>query len=347
MTAERRARIRARELTDHRVERMHQLLTQRDTDSIAQLHLDAIRELQLWSEIEIVPLQEGTDSDCSIAGLYLDDTAPPRIGIVRSNSRARENFTALHELGHHLQRTDLDLASELGDQPDRGRQLEEDTADRFAASVLIPSALTSRILGDGTPTAAQVVQLWQHASASRAAVCVAAARQLETPGHVLLLDPEGTVSFCATKGDYRLRRGSDQSTTEIHRHYAQSSRSVVATQTRFVYRDGTQGTELYAQATNMHGYTVVVAVTDHAPWEALSLSSTDAPVLGGWHECATCGDVFRSWERCERGCGGYRCTNGHCDCPTYLKEQICNSCFEVKPAHLFAAGSTSCTDCLN
>ncbi len=326
---------------------MHQLLACRDADSLAQLRTDAIRELQLWSELEVVSLSEDSTSDCSIAGLYLHDTDPPRIGIVRSNSRARENFTALHELGHHLQRSDLELASELGDQPDRGRQLEEDTADRFAASILIPSGLISTIIGEGTPTAVQVVELWQQAAASRAAVCVAAARQLEAPGHVLLFNPDGTVSFCATKGEYRLRRGSDQSTTEIYRQYAQSSRTVVSTRTRFVYRDGTRGAELYVQATDMQGYTLAVAVTDHAPWEALSLSSTAAPILGGWHECGTCGDVFRSWERCERGCGGYRCTNGHCNCPTYLKEQTCHSCFEVKPAHLFTAGSDTCADCMS
>src|SRR5205823_4926986 len=131
------------------------------------------------------------------------------------------------------------------------------------------------------------------------------AQQLGSPGHVLLLDGDGAVNFCATRGEFRLARGSDQSSTEIWRAFQRTRRSTAQAKTRFVYREGIQGGELYAEATSIDGYTVVVAVTDGAPWERLALSSTSEAVVGGWHTCLVCAETFRSFELCERGCGSY------------------------------------------
>ena len=104
---------------------------------------------------------------------------------------------------------------------------------------------------------------------------------------------------------------------------------------------------LYAQATNLDGYVLIVAVVDGAPWEALALSSRAPTVLGGWHSCAICGNVFKSWDEapCEI-CGTIKCPDcGRCDCPSRVVERKCVSCNMIKPAQFFVTDNLICIDC--
>lgn len=54
-----------------------------------------------------------------------------------SASRARRDFTALHELGHHLQQNSFDLMEAFARQPDGGVLLEDTACDAFAAEILL------------------------------------------------------------------------------------------------------------------------------------------------------------------------------------------------------------------
>jgi Zn-dependent peptidase ImmA (M78 family) len=343
MTVERESKILARLRVAERVEAMLAIVRDRDPNLLERLRLDAIKEMRTWTTVVLKELQQSPKSECNIAGVYLSEAVPPEIGVFVSLSKRRASFTALHEFGHHLQLYP-ELVDQLGDQPDRGRVLEEMTSDAFAAKVLIPDDLIAKHLGTGTPTARQVVALWQAGAASRAAVCVAAVQRLESPGHVILLDDYGIVDFSASHLEFPLRRGIGQTEAEVMKLWAQTQRSTVEAKSRFSYRDGTKGQELYAQATDMGGYTVVVAVVDKAPWERLALSSREERVLTRWHTCEACEYIFLARERCEI-CKQPRCPEcAWCDCKK-LKEKVCVGCDMLKSVHLFADGKDVCRDC--
>ena len=347
MNIDNRSIVRARSLAAARAERLAAIVEDRGTGTLERLRIDALEELGLWTELTIVPLDTLPPTACSIAGIYLPNTKPPRIGIWRAVTRPRAVFTALHELGHHVQANDGDLIDELDAQPDEGAVLEERTSDAFAARVLLPPGLVSEKLGRGTPTAAKVVALWRASGVSRAAACVAAAQQLTSPGHVVLLDESGIVQFSASFGEPPLRRGSDQSTSAIEAARRRSSlHTVTVRESRFVYRDGILGPQMYAQATEIGGYTVVVAVAYSAPWETMSLPAAAPTLKTRWQHCVHCDRAFEVWgSRCQRCGGGFCPTCGKCDCESRVAELTCETCWLVKPAHLFHDDQKTCNDC--
>lgn len=344
----RRARIIAREKVEDRVKQLLDILDGREAGLRARLAEAPLVELATWDELEVTYIDPAAQSpDCTIAGAYVDTFEPPRIGIIKGTYHAREAFTALHELGHHLQRTELDLAEDLPLQPDRGLLLEEMTSDAFAAAILIPPDVAASYLGSSTPTAAQVAKLWKNVSASRAAVCVRAVQNLSSPGHVVLLDADGIIVFSASYADYPLKRGLDQSQTEIVRAVRTSNAGLVSRKMSWVYGNGTPGQEVYAQATRLGDYIVVVSVVDGAPWERMSLSAPKPTYYKEWHTCVNCGHIIRTYgaETCVT-CKDPKCHEcGRCACPSRVAERICTGCFEIKPAHLFIGDSTVCKDC--
>lgn len=339
------AYIRARSLVAPRVERLHAILAERGEAIAARLHDDTLGELESWPELDVIVLDAMPKTECAIAGVYFSDSTPARIGIWSQVTAPRRDFTALHELGHHLQLHDAQLAAEFDDQPDQGAVLEELTCDAFAASILIPGAMTEASLGPDTPTAQAVVLLWRKSGASRAAVAVAAAGRLRSPGHVVLLDDADQVTFSSSVGELPLKRGSDQSRTSIVRRLRASSLPVVSVRDqRFEYRDRIVGTQMFAQATDMGGYTLIVAVAHNAPWENLSLSSAAPMITARWQTCTHCGKNFQVWgERCVTCGAGYCVECKHCDCESRVAKRSCCNCFLDKPAHLFVG--ELCDEC--
>lgn len=339
--------ILARALVPPRVQRMLEIVRERGSETLVSLRTHPIAELETWPELEVMLLDAVPTSDCAIAGVYFSDHTPARIGIWAKSSIPRQHFTALHELGHHLQLHDATLSAEFDAQVDQGEQLEELTCDAFAAAVLFPDEMLKVHLGSGTPLATQVARLWQASGASRAAACVAAAQRLQSPGHVVLLDENDDVAFASSVGELPLRRGRDQSRTKVLRALrATSLNAATVRDHRFIYRDGIEGTSLYAQATAMGGYTVVVAVAHNAPWEAISLSTSAPTVQARWQECTHCQELFQVWgERCDRCSAGFCPECGHCDCASRVAVQTCNECFLDKPAQLFTTSATLCDEC--
>lgn len=317
----------------------------------SRLFDDALNTLADSDEIDVclVPDQEIDASGCSVAGGYLADHTPPVLVIAESASRGRQAFTALHEYGHHLQQSAYDLMERLTEQPDGGLTLEDAACDTFASAILLPKELVKQHIGDRGPSADAVLSLWRAApQVSRAAVCVRAALTLQTPGHVTLLDENGVVVFSSSRELPPLRRGSDQSRVSIVVAARQALRRIVNGEAEFFYRDGIRGQELYAQAADMGGMTVVVSVTERAAWRKLSLPRRDSGPKGIFRICehGACGHEFRTFERpCEQ-CGVTSCPEcGRCNCGFRLRERTCPSCHLVKAAHLFDDATGACQDC--
>jgi Zn-dependent peptidase ImmA (M78 family) len=353
MSVDLETRIRARSIVTRRVDAMIHILKARHPAQMEELRFSSIPTMKRWSEVEILQMERSfSGTGCNLAGVYLDSFKPPRIGISSNSTQRRASFTALHEYGHHLQQTDDALIDQLAAQPDYGRVLEEMSSDAFAATVLLPDEWVMAELGTGTPTAPQIVALWISNAASRAAVCVAASKRLDTPGHVLLLDEAGLVVFSASHGEFPLRAGSDQSETAIFKALQSqiSQDTPVRAITRFSYKPPWSGPELYAQAANMGGYWVVVAVTHTAPWERISLSSAASPVVAGaaWRTCERCEWVYKQvGQRCEL-CGVQKCPEcDACDCPSGLRERTCDECFLIRSAEQFDGDSSTCRECLS
>jgi len=316
----------------------------------SRLGMEAMAELESWEElvIQIVP-EFQTNPQCSVAGAYISDENPPILAVGNSLSSGRRAFTVLHELGHHLQQTRPSLISSLLSQSDDGLELEDAACNSFAATVLLPRELVDRYISPKGPTAGDVISLWGPngaSTASRAAVCVGAAERLLSPGHVLLLDTNGTVSFDANHGLPPLRRGSDQSSVPVIKRALENPRHEAGGRTRLVYRDRFMGDELYAQVADMGGYLLAVLVTDNAAWEQFSPPARDLGPRSQWWTCEHCGYVFKPFGQFCIQCKAPTCVQcDRCNCPSRVLERVCPKCFITLPLASFEDGSLTCQDC--
>jgi hypothetical protein len=303
-----------------------------------------------WDELTLryVPASE-TSASCSVAGAYIWDETPPVLAVARASSPGREAFTALHELGHHIQQSDDVLGDGLADAGDRGQVLEEAVCDAFAAAVLLPDHLVKQHIPAAGPSVLDVAALHRASDASRAAVCVRAAQQLTSPGHVLLLDYDGTVQFGASRGLPPLARGSYQGGVPVVLDVLGSARGSRYGRTQFLYRGDVRGEELFVQAGELDGRIVAVAMLDRPPWEERYTPPPRevGPQAGNWIcENAGCGQEFDAFDApCPR-CRIPECPEcGLCRCAPVVKEQKCTSCNTVYPARFFDPGSAVCQEC--
>jgi hypothetical protein len=345
--------IAARDLVARQSASMIATLDSVKPDLLAALFADAFTALGSQSDLAVRLMPEAetgpqsTAPACSVAGVYFADEHPPVLAVAAAASAGRRAFTALHEFGHHLQRTQTPLMDLLLQQPDGGILLEEAACDAFAAEILLPRDLVDRFIGNRGPSGPNVVDLWHASDASRAAVCVRAAQRLPAPGQVVLLNSDGTVSFAASMGLPPVKRASQQGDIGTVRDaFRRSGRATGRTRLR--YRDGILGEELHAQVVPMDGYLLLVAVTDSAPWETFSLPSVrTGPVATAWVcEHPDCGHEFRSFDpHCSR-CHRPTCPDcGRCGCEPRVRERTCAGCFQRLPASLFAGSSDLCRDC--
>ncbi|WP_327321084.1 ImmA/IrrE family metallo-endopeptidase [Streptomyces sp. NBC_01210] len=310
-----------------------------------RLARSAFTELQTWPEltVDLVP-EARTGSRCSVAGAY-DFGPPARISVADAASRARRDFTAMHELGHHLQKNSFDLMAAFESQSDGGLLLEDAACDTFAAEILLPTPLVDHHLDAAGPTAPDIVELWRASGASRMAVCVRAVQHLPAPGHILLLDTGGQVVFAASHGLPPLRRGSFQGDIPtIAQARAGQGRADGRTQVR--YRDGILGRELHAQTAPMNGYLVAVLVTDSAPWRTFTPPTKDTGPQAGEYICEHCDEEYRSFDPACPVCRVPNCPEcGRCSCPARVSEHLCQGCFTLHPPAMFADGADRCLDC--
>jgi hypothetical protein len=318
---------------------------------LAELRGDPCAALEDWPEVSlqfVEALEESAQAGrCSVAGAYIDDILDgiPVVQVTLASSPGRRAFTALHELGHHLQRTMDDLLQCLWGHPSAAL-LEDLACDAFAAGVLLPDDDVSRHITDDGPTAESVIRLYNASTASRSAVCVRAAQRLRSPGHVLLVDAEGRVFFSSSHDLPPLRRGGDQSADQVIRRGLASGRSTG--RGRLSYRDGITGDELFLQTASMGSdLLLVLAVTENAPWsDRFLVPSQDTGPQAGTYECSDpgCGATYTTWAVRHEPCSVPPCTEcGRCACTSSAAEKQCSSCFLVQPAAGF--DGDRCADC--
>jgi hypothetical protein len=313
------------------------------------IRADAIAEITSWGEPVIRFTDAPVDSGCDLAGSY---TAPPEgrpeIRVVRSGSRRRHQFTALHELGHHLQQTDPATASVLAAEPPGDRQLEEAACDDFAAGVLLPDHLMDAYIPAAGPAAREVINLFAGSTASRSACCVRAAQRLRSPGHVLLLDDSGSLLFASSVGYPRPRSGSDQRGCALVSR-ALAGVSARSDEARLVYAGGTWlGEPLFGDAAWDGPYLFAALTVDQVPWGRLAVRSPGPAMIGTWWECPNpnCEASFLArGDRCPR-CGGFRCPDcGQCACAADAPVTICTRCFTALSVAERARGLTRHDEC--
>lgn len=316
--------------------------------AVDRLRSDPIAELAQWGEISVNVVAETPGAEgCSVAGSYLHD--PPTLVVASSRSYRRRGFTALHELGHHLQQTDLDLGSRVFEFHDPER-FEEEACDAFAAQVLLPDADLEGKIGRRGPVAQDVVDLYtRHSSASREACCIWGARHLRGSGVVVLLDRAGTVLFAAPRSCIPPAKGSDQSTTPLIAAALCRGTGASHDETHIAYRDGRTSDSLYGDARWFDDeYLVAILAVDNAPWKPLALPRPGTARSGTsrWWTCETCENSFRVLDRCEN-CHDPRCPDGHCGCNAAraAKDRRCSGCFLTLHPSRFDAGSDTCKDC--
>ncbi|BBY66815.1 hypothetical protein MHEL_50580 [Mycolicibacterium helvum] len=318
--------------------------------AIARLRVDPLGELRNWEDLAVIEIDESLDSSaCSVAGSYQPN--PPTLVVTKSLSPARRGFTALHELGHHLQQTDIGLGNAVFGYSDPD-QFEEEACDAFAAGVLLPDEELRARIGPRGPTAQDVVDVYHvHSSASREACCVWAARHLQGAGVVVLLDSAGVVRFAAPKSFIPPAKDSDQSRTPLIEAALRNRDSGASRDETFViYRNGTTSDTMYGQARWFDAnYLVAVLARDNVAWKSLALPRPHSGNPGSprWWTCETCDDSFSVAERCSR-CGEPQCTNGHCGCHAKraAKDKTCPRCSFVLHPSRFDEGSEVCRDCV-
>lgn len=321
------------------LERLHPHAAQR-------LRQDPLRELRTWADLTVDLVEEEPGPDrCSVAGSYTP--SPPTLVVSRAMSHRRNGFTALHELGHHLQRTDGDLCDLLF-TVSNSEALEEEACDEFAAQVLLPDADLIQTIDPRGPCAPEIVDLFTSSSASREACCVWAARHLKGAGAVVLLDASGTVLFAAPRSYIPPARKSDQSRTPlIEAALASRIGQVTRDDTHIRYRNGKSSDSLYGQAAWFDGdYLVAVLLTDNVPWHTFAPPRPDYGDRQKRWTCETCDDTFAITEYCSR-CREPYCPERHCGCTALraAKDRRCSKCYMVLSLSRFDGDSTTCRDC--
>ena len=315
-----------------------------------RLQRDALAELGRWREIQVSMVPDSqTDIGCSVAGGYVHTTNPPTLTVTTSLSPRRQGFTALHELGHHLQKNDIDLAVAVRAQLADITDFEDAACDAFAARVLIPDNLLPVSVSGRSPTAADVVTLFERTQASRAACCVRIAERLAGHGVITLLDHAGKVLFAVGRGDiFPPTRDSDQSRTSLVSQALRTSGDARHDSTHVLYRNGSTSAALYGDAAWCDGYLVTVAVLDRPGWRAFAQPRPDSgKIISRNREwCELCEEEFPAVDQCGR-CRQPRCPVGHCGC-TAGRERMCKRCFLKKsPAQFPSSTADICTECGN
>lgn len=179
-----------------------QLENERGLISLVDLGEDPERALEDNPEVTI-EYDTSPKEGCSVYGYYRYRPREQSIIFVHpALTSERDNFTIVHEYGHHVQRQHEHWANVRHSYPGQsGLKLEERVADAFAAEVLIPAQTAPP--DASWLSALTLSEVYGRVRASRAAVAMRAA-EIAPSGEqavVVVADSQGLVTFARACGD--------------------------------------------------------------------------------------------------------------------------------------------------
>jgi hypothetical protein len=289
-----------------------------------------------------VEIEDGlVDTGCGGGGYYRP--SPPTIHLHPATWR-RDNFTLLHELGHHLQQTHDQWGFTLIDMsaPVR-RKIEEQVCDQFAAQVLMPVGEDDR--RDASLHPADVMAgLFARSEASRPAILLRVRDMLPAESRWILAvaDLDGVVTASAsTYDDPQPPKGLAQE--GFRRVAAESMDSAVRREFHegIEYRTGMVLDDMRVEAAlDFEERYVFVALR---PTTANGTGTATFPV----QECSNpaCDSTFASRDsvgRCAT-CQGFKCPHCHrCGCAVFQRPAMCATCFMPYTPAEMASGNHEC-----
>lgn len=300
------------------------------TFNLAALRDDPFGTLVRSAEIS-VEIEDGlANTGCGGGGYYR--SRPPTIHLHPATSR-RDNFTLVHELGHHLQQSHDKWGFALIDMAERERRkIEEQVADQFAAQILMP--MRDADLRDASFHPADVMAgLFARWEASRSAVLQRVREMLPSDSRWLLAvaDLDGVVITSATTYD----------DPQPPKGFAQEGFSRVAAEAMesAVRREFHEGIE-YRNGAVLDGMRVEAAIDHEERYVFIALRPTTVNESGTWtfplQECSNslCEATFqakRSSGRCET-CQEFKCPDCHqCGCAAVARRAACTVCGLIHP----------------
>lgn len=299
--------------------------------------------------VRAVATSDATD-ECSCDGAYFHDQQA--ICYVATPRSRRENFTVLHEFGHHLVMSDDDLLSELADvDADGGVGAEERICDAFAGRILIPDEAVAAVLVGRRPRAADVQALYNATAGSMEACAVRLAERIGCEGYVALLDRERRqVRFASQSAEFEYvwRRGT--STPIDHPVWQAEVNGTFVGQGDVVWASRYRK-RFWLDAVGA-GAIVIAVFSSDCYWPHAGLSILDDPgvtraapqAYSG--TCRHCGGPAWGTQACEI-CGDARCrVCKRCGCGAPAPAtRTCPRCFLTKGKAQFRTGASVCRDC--
>ncbi|WP_078377471.1 ImmA/IrrE family metallo-endopeptidase [Rhodococcus erythropolis] len=289
---------------------------------------------------------ENLTASCPVLGLYRP--SPPTIMLRPTGTRSRDNFTILHEYGHHLQQNDEQWAVKVLHQlgPVDRRRIEEAVSDQFAAAILLPRKMLEGHLSNGL-TSSAIRAIRDSSSASRIATCVRSVELASQTDHAIvsLSDIDATIIFSVATDEslFRLPRGSFQPDLQpliveaLEGDGTASGRAVQGLQ----YSNGNARADLNLEiAIDSRQYVFVVA-RPHSRFGRQQWGHTQMECASPW-----CEEVFvvdDTISRCQR-CGDPQCPE--CDsCACEKATKTCPNCHLSMSAAEMNAGKLEHDDC--
>lgn len=315
------------------------VLDELDADVRADLADSLATAIELHFGLTVTPAESFGERG---AGGWCDGVSIIDSGVIlyRHTASRRQNFTLMHELGHHLVDTNLECLTWLADEPDPPRVLEQ-LCDQIAAGLLIATDAIDISLAVGPPDAAAVVGLFRDTEASRSACAIAIVHRLPCDGFIALLEEGATeVFFAARARDTRpyAWRGD----TIPAGHPLRQDPPPARAKAWWPYPNSGERREYFMSTFTADGWTVAVLAENnlfdvpgfHLPQQVDEDRGNDAEI--------TCPCGYRGKTRmwpCQR-CGVPECPKcGECDCARRDRKLIaCENCFSKVQPHLIVDG---------
>ncbi len=329
-------------------ERLEKTLPDNTREELARDPVAAIERLG----IRVVTLSTPFPSDeCGCDGVYFPEPRPT-IAYTPTQRSRRENFTLLHELGHHLIRRDDDVNSDLADLDEEdGADAEEKLCDAFAGRTLVPDRVVAEILMGRSPEASDLDRLFENSIGSREACAIRLAERMPCFGYVAILDPaQHKVRFASASPHcgYRWRRGSDLPSGHPVWNAVNSVKGFRG-EGEVVWERHRKNIWLDAVAS---GPVVIAIFSEDRYWKADGLnllsgtSAAPARSISMSGTCKHCGADTWGNRACNI-CGDVKCRScGRCGCGARERlTLVCSRCRLTKASTQFPAGSTTCRDC--